>query len=477
MGIKTSSVFCCSPEQHSINFNVSTNSSIKPLFDDEQILYSKSDLSPSLVSEKLDVTIRPYSNCIHLDPKEIIEWPCTIELNAPSYHRQGVDIIFVIEVSTNITSLWLNSVKKTIWYSLTQLTKYDRVGIVGFSNTGVKLCPLTSASKHNSRKIYDSIRNIQGSGGSNVLDGVCMGLNILSNRRMSNVVATVLLFCKPDVDPSKAREILTNHGISTNFSINTFGLGDHSADFLYNLSNESGGNYYNIPHPMTLCQAFGNCLGEVLAIYAENVKINAEAFSNPTPYNIERLYLPQNYVISGKPLEICLAINFMPSSFIFKNSNSIKVLKIQLKYKIISSGEDVKSEIIIELPIYSYNRLDITIEFDESVLLNFYRSKLIDLLYEILFEDSDRAGKLLENFCMSIKFDYNLCWFSDIIEEIKSYCDLLKIGWNSPLKSRIICSAQGYDKKSLFYIPSFQSSLQKEHQVSCKNFYNQCKAI
>ena len=71
MGLKPSKVLCCSPDQHSVSLNLSTDVSQKQLLDDEPIIYSHFSISQK--SEKLEVTIKPYTNMLQLSKNESVE--------------------------------------------------------------------------------------------------------------------------------------------------------------------------------------------------------------------------------------------------------------------------------------------------------------------------------------------------------------------------------------------------------------------
>ena len=467
MGLKPSKVLCCSPDQHSVSLNLSTDVSQKQLLDDEPIIYSHFSISQK--SEKLEVTIKPYTNMLQLSKNESVEWPCIFELNPPiEDSRQGIDIVYIIELSSQISSIWLNTIKKCIWYSLSKLNNYDRVCIIGFNEYAVKLCPLSSVNK-TSNKIYNCIKNLESCGNSNIFEGISLGLNVLSHRRMSNAISAIMLFSKGAEDFDKVRSLLHNIGISTNFYLHTFGLGDHFSEFLNGLSDECKGNYYNIPHPMTLTQAFGSCFGELLSIYAENLKIAVELMPSPIPLTLEKVYISEAHIIFGKSTDICAVLNILPSFKNFSELNNVKILKLSMKYKILRTGEEIKSEYFLELPCYSYDFLyENTLEINHNVLLSMFRFKLTDILYEILFEDSISASNLLSGFNEIIKYENEEGWVLQLKEEVKNYENLLKLGWSPPLKARILCSIEGYYNKSLFYIHDFQTPLQLDHQRMCK---------
>lgn len=470
MGIRTSSAFCCSPEQHSINLSTSADISAMQILDDEPLIHSLEDNpSMSLRSERMTITFRPFSNIIHLNKQETQVWPCILELVPPmTLERQNIDIVYVVELSSLLTPIWLNSIKKCVWYSLTQLNKFDRVSIVVFTDNAVKLCPLTTVCKQNQSKIYSTFRNLEGSGGSNLAEGIAMGLNVLSHRRMCNSIAGLILFTRSQQNGDNMKELLHNHGISTNFFVHAFGLGDHNTESISSLCTETEGNYYNIPHPLSLFPAFGSCLGELLSLYAEYIKINIELIRSTIPISLEKVYLSQSYAISGKPLEICSILSVLPCSQVSHPCFHLKLLKATVKYKIIATGEEFKEETIFEIPIFSHDSEYKLVEIFGDTVLCMFRFRFADLLYEILFEEFQKAAQLLREFAENVSALEDVGWVGQMKEELSNYENLLRLGWNQALRSRVICSMQGFMNKSLFYVSDFQTAVQIEQQKTCK---------
>lgn len=471
MGIKTSAVLCCSPEQHSINLSSSENS-IRAYPDDEPLIYSTDfDMSHSLQYDHLVLSFKPYTNIINLSKTDIQEFPCLFQLTPPIItEKQGLDIVYIIEVSTSMNP-WLTSVSRCISYSLKQLNKCDRVSIVAFNDTAMKLLPLSSVTMQSQSKILSTLKLIQGTGGCNLNEGLTMALNILGMRRMCNTISSLILFSKCEEGVNKIKEIIQNAGISTNFFINVFGLGEHSTEVLSSLSSETMGNYYNVPHPSTLFQAFGSCFGDLNSLYVDRLKVDVEQIRSNIPVSLEKCYECRQFVTYGKPAQLCILLNIMPCSMCFKQNFVLKLLKITVKYRIIPSGEEVRDEIVFEVPLNSYDNRSEIFEVHQETVVELYRVRFAEVLYEVLFEDSDTASASLERFYIDVNNDWNIkdsVCVAHIAEECKNFYQLLKLGWNQALRARIVCSMKGFMDKSLFYYEDFQNSSQISHQSSLK---------
>ena len=471
MGNKVSFGYCCAAEQQSINLSTSADASLRHLQDDEALVHSnKFDSSLSLCCEKIEVKLRPYTLPLLLDNYLSREWPCIISLTPPELEsRQGVDIVYILELTSQVPPVWMNYMKKCILYALSKLNRHDRVSIVGYNEVAFKLCPLTLASKENTGKIYNCVRNIEGTGTGNIHDGITMGLNILNNRRMHNTVSAVILFAKPEGSIEKVRSMIRGSDFSTNsIYFYLFGLGEHSSEFLNMICSETNGTYYNIPHPLAFPSAFGSCMGEILGIYAENFRVNLELVPSAVPLSLERVYICQSHIISGKTTEVCALLIVMPCTSRSLDGASVTILKVGVKYKVLGSGAEIREEYFLQVPVFGYDKICKDIEIDAEAMLHVWRLKLADMLYEALFENNVCASELMGKFLteMNVRCEDN--WVIQIKEEVKNYENLLKHGWNSAVKARIMCSVQGYFNKSLFYVHDFQTLLQSQMQRDCK---------
>lgn len=220
---------------------------------------------------------------------------------------------------------------------------------------------------------------------------------------MCNTITSLLVFAKGQESYEKPKTLIENSGISTNFSIYTFGLGNHFPEFLHGVSEETGGKYYNVPLHSALSQAFGSCFGEIISTYAEDLKVSVETVPGPVPFVVDKVFLPQFRVISGKNTEICFVLSIPPCSFLNPQHVPTKIIKGNLKYKILSTGEEVKNDFNFEITIYPYYKLYENIEIDLDTKLQFYRLLLAELLDNILSEDFEKACELLKGFYQKLE--------------------------------------------------------------------------
>ena len=72
---------------------------------------------------------------------------------------------------------------------------------------------------------------------------------------------------------------------SDNISVNTFGYGaDHQADLLRRISEASDtpGSYYFVEEKDDVSSAFGDCLGGLLSVVAQNIRLTIEGCDGTT---------------------------------------------------------------------------------------------------------------------------------------------------------------------------------------------------
>ena len=180
----------------------------------------------------------------------------------PQSGRPGVDIVFLIDLSGSMMGEKLELVKKTLEFMISKLNNNDRVSLVTFNNVTSKLCPLTCMNERNKQNVVNIANQMKAYGGTEIVQGLDMGLKILAGRRISNSVSSIVLLSDGKDNNShsampRAKEILLRslHEIESGFSVHTFGYGgDHDATLLNAIADEKNGGFYFIEHEKRYCQ-------------------------------------------------------------------------------------------------------------------------------------------------------------------------------------------------------------------------------
>ncbi|GMH65917.1 hypothetical protein TL16_g04313 [Triparma laevis f. inornata] len=170
--------------------------------------------------------------------------------------RAPIDITVVIDISASMTGGKLELCKKTCQVLLSELKPTDRFSLVTFGDdakTEFSLSGLTSSNKVNAENKVKALRT-QG--------GVSDPAGIIS----------LLKGC------------LSSES-SANISVNTFGYGeDHNAELLQSISEGSRtpGSYYFVETEDNVSSAFGDCIGGLLSVAAQNIKVKIRETTGAT---------------------------------------------------------------------------------------------------------------------------------------------------------------------------------------------------
>jgi len=199
-----------------------------------------------------------------------------------------LNIVAVIDRSGSMGGGKLDLVKTTLEFVTSQLKEIDHLSLVTFDDkiiTDLKLSKMTSDGKQAS---MDAIKRVVTGGSTNLSGGLLEGLNIVRNHKSTKSdVSTVLLLT----------DGIANHGITGTENIVkamkgclqqiegvatvfTFGFGDdHDPDMLKAISEAGHGLFYFIKDKDAISGSFGDCLGGLLSVVGQNIRLKCEAIN------------------------------------------------------------------------------------------------------------------------------------------------------------------------------------------------------
>eukprot|EP00028_Trichosphaerium_sp_Am-I-7-wt_P005722 CAMPEP_0168528160 /NCGR_PEP_ID=MMETSP0405-20121227/13081_1 /TAXON_ID=498012 /ORGANISM="Trichosphaerium sp, Strain Am-I-7 wt" /LENGTH=460 /DNA_ID=CAMNT_0008551507 /DNA_START=13 /DNA_END=1395 /DNA_ORIENTATION=+ len=205
-------------------------------------------------------------------------------LHAPTFAedaRADVDICAVVDRSGSMGVKKMKLVKETLNFVSTQLTKADSFGVVSF-DTGVRTdMELVKMTPSNKTTLKRKVSQIKAGSSTNLSGGLFKGLEELKATKVQNKVRSVWLLT----------DGLANHGISKspalvkalktkleeqmNAQVFTFGYGDdHDEKMLRELAQAANGMYYYVENPDDIASSFADCLGGLLSVCAQNIKMS-----------------------------------------------------------------------------------------------------------------------------------------------------------------------------------------------------------
>lgn len=206
--------------------------------------------------------------------------------------RKPVHIVGVIDISTSMSDGKLALVKASLSFILDQLSSQDTLGLVQFGNTATKVLSLTKMT--NDGKLYakTKIDRMRPRGSTNLSAGLLMGLNLinkdiaaLSSKSEDAEEAkryTLMLFTDGEANMGIYEPVALRKALSSCIGDHTelvqilgFGFGrEHNVEMIQDIcSLTPSSEYYYIQDRESIGPRFAECLGGMLSLVAQNVKL------------------------------------------------------------------------------------------------------------------------------------------------------------------------------------------------------------
>ena len=198
--------------------------------------------------------------------------------------RAPVDIVVALDVSGSMSGRKLELCKDTLTLLLRELGTEDRFGLVVFGNEARLEIPTRKLTKASKKGALSQIKALRTGGCTNMSAGIGMAAQELQAVESPHEVRTIFLL----TDGHANRGISNKDDIvkltkgclgPTNerreIAIHCFGYGtDHDREMLGDLSKATeGGSYYFVDKDSDVSSAFGDALGGVLSVVAQNTSL------------------------------------------------------------------------------------------------------------------------------------------------------------------------------------------------------------
>jgi len=211
---------------------------------------------------------------------------------APSdFDRAPVDCVVVTDVSGSMAGEKLALVQQTIKLLLDEFGSKDRVGIVTFDTKVQERMKLSAMDSKTNLLAASEVDSFRAGSSTNLSGGLFAGLQQLIDARKADQrkskgakegIKTVLLMTDGQANHGlkTAEEIvpvLTSMLSGTGISLHTFGYGSgHDSTLLRSLASTGHGSYYFVENADDIRSAFGDCLGGLLSVVAQNLVLEVE---------------------------------------------------------------------------------------------------------------------------------------------------------------------------------------------------------
>jgi Mg-chelatase subunit ChlD len=205
---------------------------------------------------------------------------------ASEERRAPVTICAAIDRSGSMKG-HLPLLKETLQFMVQQLRSSDRLCIITFSDEMKTELPLTAMTVSGKVQAEKAIDRVKERGHTNLSGGLLAALETLYRiaENEASPVESVLLFTdgKANVGIRTQAPLVRATSsmlgqIGRQVSVFTFGYGgEHDVDLLRAVSEAGSGLFYYIDNPDNIPQSFCDCLGGLLSVAAQNVRLSFRA--------------------------------------------------------------------------------------------------------------------------------------------------------------------------------------------------------
>jgi uncharacterized protein YegL len=219
-----------------------------------------------------------------------------VHIEAPKYvpeeekERGTLDIVAVVDVSGSMGGSKLELAKTTLEFIVENLTDKDRLCIVAYDSSVTVPLNLAKMTESGKSTAMDKIKALRAGSCTNLSGGLFKGIDIVKSRSKKSkaAVTSILLMTDGEANEGIVGEDLIKAtrkkiGENPDFSLYTFGYGaSHNEYLLKNLSEVGSGMYYFIENNDIIPESFGDCLGGLLSVVAQNMKVSFTAKNGAT---------------------------------------------------------------------------------------------------------------------------------------------------------------------------------------------------
>lgn len=227
--------------------------------------------------------------------------------------RKPVDIVVVLDRSGSMAGQKLDLCKKTIQFLMSELSPFDRLGLVTYDTNVRTEFGLMKMDERGKGLTERTLKKIRAGNCTNLSGGLMEGIEEVqkptrSDTQEPNPVRSVLILTDglANSGMTKTQGIvnLAKGILEPNVSIFTFGYGsDHNVDMLRAISEVGSGVYYFVQNVDGVSLAFADCLGGILSVVAQNIKVECFGKNGCTIRSI-KTRKPTKAVIPNRHYEV-----------------------------------------------------------------------------------------------------------------------------------------------------------------------------
>ena len=210
----------------------------------------------------------------------------------------GVDLIFVVDISGSMGGDRINLVKESLKYIVSLMKEEDNMSLVLFESRATLINGLLPMTEENKKKITNSINQLRVTGGTNIYSGLQVGLDqIKQNYTNTDRVCSIILLSDGFDSRTNTDVLFNNYIISQKknnyvFTLHSLGYGSsHDAILMKKISYVRDGGYFFIQKLTDVNEAFLQIYGSLSSNYAINVNVQVESnFPIKKVFGMDEMY-------------------------------------------------------------------------------------------------------------------------------------------------------------------------------------------
>lgn len=348
--------------------------------------------------------------------------PIVLNLATPDTleKKSSVDLLCVIDVSGSMGGQKIELVKESLKTLLGMMDSSDRLGLILFNQHGTLLADLTPVTTSNKIDLLTKIDSIRANGGTSILSGLEIAVDVLTKSHDLTVTSGVILLSDGQDNNLSDKELADGlkqltKGKNLSFTLHTFGYGqDHDPLIMNKLAHIRDGSFYFVDELSKVKPYFVNVLGGCMSVISNQIKVTVKStFKIVKVFGLEDLFtykIEDNFFetdllqfISGKDYTYVFEVEIPEET-----SYGIELLDVEVKYT------DMKGEVHSQKDKYMYNHLKNTNTVKEVIQKaneEYIRSVTYDTIQQALNErekgQKEEAKTKLNNMENWLKNNYS----------------------------------------------------------------------
>ncbi|CAG8763626.1 24279_t:CDS:2 [Dentiscutata erythropus] len=333
--------------------------------DDDRVIINESQNTnePTLTSKSEPALSVSLSSTYKIVPNtESQEMICMASLVTSDYIPEEAketgshaDIVLILDVSSSMSGSKINLLKESLNFIVSELSPKDRLSLVTFNTYAKRITPLLYVNEENKSKLYQAIRNLRANGGTNIGNGLKLGLDILTQRTTKNPITGMILLSDGMDNKEQSYEHLYERAREAEISIHTFGYGsDHDSRKLHTVSVKTEGSFTYIYEFEQIKQCFAGCIGGLVSISCcdvklflripetiKNVKISEvlSKYDNTISDNMLSAQINIHNLYAGEKKDLLFLVKMLPTETDDDSeSNELKIIDADVNYFDIHKG-------------------------------------------------------------------------------------------------------------------------------------------